>query len=478
MIKKCLIIVPHPDDEINVAGGLFRQLEESEINVTVAICTNGDYIPQNADVRIRETLKAKKILRYDNLVILGYGDDYKKNHIYISPNNEVVTSKAGYHETYNAGGLNTYHYNRYKCQCTYTRENYKNDIKQLILDISADVLICVDTDNHPDHRAVSLLFDEAMGEILRSTSYHPIVLKKFAYLGVYFGIEDYFSAKMVETLPSYGNNINEKYSYPYDWNERIRFANDSKNYPLSFWRSPIFKSLLCHRSQNAYLQYVNICNSDLVYWFRSTESISYTARIEASSGDISFLNDFKIVDTDDIGSQTINIEPSLTKAWIPDREEKKHKVKFTFERPSELSFIIIHQSPSSHISQIDVLIDDKKTLFFNCEKTNILKVEIPLQIGIKFIELSFNKACLSEDIAIYEIELFKVKPQFPWGEVPFLKYKCSSNIVRSKFLLKLYSWILELYHSYRILLYKKIRPYWWRLDYRLNRILMNKYKKI
>jgi LmbE family N-acetylglucosaminyl deacetylase len=41
---KVLVLVPHPDDEINVAGNLFKWFKEAKAHVTVAIVTNGDYI--------------------------------------------------------------------------------------------------------------------------------------------------------------------------------------------------------------------------------------------------------------------------------------------------------------------------------------------------------------------------------------------------------------------------------------------------
>ena len=48
MVKTALIIVPHPDDEINLAGGVLGLLHDSGVRTTVLICTNGDYMGERA----------------------------------------------------------------------------------------------------------------------------------------------------------------------------------------------------------------------------------------------------------------------------------------------------------------------------------------------------------------------------------------------------------------------------------------------
>ena len=60
-MKRCLIIVPHPDDEINVAGGIFDQLLDNDYDITVAFTTYGDYNPKLSKKRVKEAQKAKKI---------------------------------------------------------------------------------------------------------------------------------------------------------------------------------------------------------------------------------------------------------------------------------------------------------------------------------------------------------------------------------------------------------------------------------
>lgn len=472
MSKKCLIIAPHPDDEICLAGCIFDQLRSNNVDVTVAFCTNGDYIATNADVRIKEALKAKEQLEYNNLIILGYGDNCNGMHIYDAVNKEIVVSHAGRRETFDAGGLKTFHSLKCGCQCAYTRENFKKDIKELLLDVDADIIICVDTDNHPDHRAISLLFDEVIGELLKGQNFHPIILKKFSYVGTYFGIDDYFNKTMMETLPSYENLVDTSFSYPYNWNDRLCFQNFKKNYPLAFWKSSIFKSLLCHKSQNAYMKFLNLCNKDEVYWYRSTRSLTYLAKIQVSSGDASYLNDFKIIDTDDIKSNSITIQPSHTKAWIPTKEDTKRQVVFSFVNAVDVSYIVIYQAPFSNIDRIGIYVDKSNTYYFDCNKTNILKIEMPTLRNIKYLEFSFFTNDLEGEIAIYEIEIYETRPSFPWNNAPFTIYNPNINKTkRCSFLLKLYSLLFEGYYLYRSYFLQILRSYRWRIEYKINSIL-------
>lgn len=174
MQKKCLVLVPHPDDEINIAGSLFELLKQNNIITYVAMLSYGDYFPAMASVRVKEALTAKKILGYDTLFLLGYGDDYENVHIYDAEGCREVKSHSGHSETFDVSGLKTYHRQKAGVQCRYTRVNLKNDIKSLLIDLKADMVLCVDVDNHPDHKALSLLFDEVMGEILKTQIIDPL----------------------------------------------------------------------------------------------------------------------------------------------------------------------------------------------------------------------------------------------------------------------------------------------------------------
>ena len=58
---RALILVPHPDDEINVAGSTIIRLSRSGAEVFVAYSTNGDF-DRTEEIRAEEALASLKIL--------------------------------------------------------------------------------------------------------------------------------------------------------------------------------------------------------------------------------------------------------------------------------------------------------------------------------------------------------------------------------------------------------------------------------
>lgn len=70
-----MVIVPHEDDEINLAGAVIRGAAESGMDVTCVFLTNGDwfYLPE---VRLNEAIQALRALgvQENHIVFLGYRD--------------------------------------------------------------------------------------------------------------------------------------------------------------------------------------------------------------------------------------------------------------------------------------------------------------------------------------------------------------------------------------------------------------------
>lgn len=56
--KKCLILVPHQDDEIILCGAFLKSMIESGIDVYVVFMTNGDYEEKIGKTRLQESIEA------------------------------------------------------------------------------------------------------------------------------------------------------------------------------------------------------------------------------------------------------------------------------------------------------------------------------------------------------------------------------------------------------------------------------------
>lgn len=445
MNNKCLIFVPHPDDEINIGGGLYHQLKKSGYKVTVVIASNGDYVPELANARALEAFHAKHYLGYDELVFLGYGDKYQESHIYYTFPPHVVTSVAGRTETYNIGGFTTYHFQKFGTQSPYNRDSYKCDIKDVILDNQADLIICVGTDSHQEHRCLSLLFDEAMGEILKETNYRPIVLTKFAYLGVYCGREDYFTPEISETKPHYQGKEHELFAYPFNWQDRLQFQNSKKNTSLYFWRSPILKALLCHKSQGAFVQFTTIANGDDVYWWRNVNNIALGADILVSSGCPRYINDFKIVETDEIQKFSESITPTKTKCWHPGSDDKERTIHIRFKKKTAISSINIYSAVEGRCSSVLVAMSNGYEERFEMTRQPVTHLTCNRQENINEIILRFEQ---DGDIYVHEVEVFENMDSFPFEKLGLERFETSK--ARNKSLTSMMKTIYRIYRSIKI----------------------------
>lgn len=425
MIKSCLFIVPHPDDEINIGGGIFEQLHDAGVETHVVVCTNGDFVPELALQRFKETTKVQRLYKYEHLDFLGYGDDWQGTHIYDLKGEEIGISHCGKTETYAPKGYEEYCYKKYRTHHSYTRENFKNDIKDVILDFRADLIISVDLDSHPDHRCVSLLFEEAMGEILKQEkSYTPIVLKGFAYLGKWNGEKDFFNPVL---LPAISEGKDADKCFPYRITDRLRIAVPKRNYSLLWTRSNLFKSMAMSRSQSAMyregwcglISFPKMANPENVYWHRRTDNLALNARIDVSSGNGYQLNDFKVFETTNIRSN-----PLLKNAlyWSPDSKDEIRSAEFHFSSPTEIDLIRIYQNPEHPIKNIRISIGNELYLYRNLSVSAV--IEIPLsgkkQSSAFRIEI---EEMLNDRVEIGEIELYGSAKPFPWEDLPFKPYE-------------------------------------------------------
>ena len=452
MIKSVLIIVPHQDDDLNVAGCLLDQLGNARIPIDVCFVTNGDYFHA-------ETTRAKEVSKvatkiYRNVYYLGYGDcGYDVPRLYNVEEKDIISSYAGLNKTYGVGVFEDYHHMKYGELASYTKENIKNDLKDVILEVSADLIFCVDYDEHPDHRMVSLLFDECMGEILRFTKYRPLILKKFAYLGNWFGEDDYFYRPMQETkCLSNGMRSKENDCLPYEWKDRLQLKVSPDLYRLRFWKSPLFKLAKLYDSQHVVMHYSKMINVDAVYWYRNTKNLALKACVTASSGTPEYINDFKICDSDNI----LNIPQSggcnkFSKcAWVPDSNDSEKLIKIQFKERIDISAIRIIQNFNEvgHISKCKLRFSDGSENIISLPENDWFLYDVNDKKNISWLTIQILDYTGAE-AGIREVEVFDEDYNFPLEITPFSFYK---NIQDKKF--HKYSFFELLYNGYIIFLHR------------------------
>lgn len=352
--RKVMIMVPHQDDDINLAGGVIEEYLKHGSQVYVVFSTNGDGderydMSKMGFIRISEAVKALAVLGVpeENIVFLGYGDGWEKGgaHIYNARKGEVVNSRAGRTETYGSKAHPAFHDNN-----SYTYSNYYNDIKQVILEHKPDTIFCIDYDTHNEHRALSMTFEKAMGEILKETAYQPEIYKGYAYRTAWNAPDDFYGSV---NILSTADHRAEDDVVLYDWNRRERFPIDINSVSRALSKSKLYRALAAYSSQKAVISAGRIINGDKVFWRRRTDSLLYNAQIYVSSGDKSKLTDFMLLDCADLINRG---DMPYDGVWRPDKDDKEKTVRVAFPCDTYIDSVVLYDSPSPDESITNALI--------------------------------------------------------------------------------------------------------------------------
>ena len=347
--KNVLLLVPHQDDDLNVLCGVMDEYIHYGSELTVAFMTNGDYHGLG-EVRIRESLDLYEHLGVpaDHVVFLGYGDNLHTSdyHIYNAPEDEVIASNARRTKTYGIEGHPAFREGH-----TYTRENLYADIRDLVLTVRPDVIFCVDFDTHEDHRACSMLFEQAMGEILRTEpGYSPEVYKGFAYSTAWAAEHDFFSLNITATKDIYHNSMTIQSPPLYRWEDRVRFPVCAGTLSRSLLASGQYRELQFYHSQEEEKVAPSVINGDKVFWQRSTDSLLRFASLTASSGDPALLNNFMLLDTRKLSDPHYDPFDSV---WSPDEEDEEKTVTVRLDSPSVVREVVLYDNPDGNINVLN-----------------------------------------------------------------------------------------------------------------------------
>ncbi|MBE8952136.1 MAG: PIG-L family deacetylase [Quinella sp. 1Q7] len=432
---RVLILAPHPDDEINVAGNMILTLAAAKAEIFVAYSTNGDF-EQSAEIRAQEAVDALKILGVprERIIFLGYGDTFNgrgKPHIFhaVAP----TTSPAGFSETYAAEGFVDYAKRTFGRHAAYTRENFKRDLKSLLLELRANIIFCVDFDSHADHRALSILFEEALGEILTERSdYRPEVYKKFAYATAFTAAPDFYAPNLLSTpKPKLGET--DTYDFDiidranYGWKNRVRFPVAENCRRTLLKDNPLAEAVFAHKSQRNEWNALRILNSDEIFFERRTDSQTFAANVSATSGDASKVRDFKLIDTPDIDATPAKFDGNL---WQPAFDDAQRKIFFTWDEPAQIRQIVLYGNPLDDVPA-------KISLRLELAETNAVierVVQLPSRGRPSVIELEkifvtraeLKVVDMGRDFGLAEVEFFANAD--PLKKIPpFIKLTVNDN---------------------------------------------------
>lgn len=404
--RKVMLIVPHQDDDINVLGGVMEEYVAYGSQVYPVFVTNGDF-EDLAEVRFREALDVCRYIGIpeENVIFMGYGDTWSEEgpHLYNAAPGEVMTSCNGKTETYGTSVKGVFREGR-----TYTIDHLLEDMQQVILTCRPDVIICSDYDSHIDHRAVSLLFDKAMGILLKENpDYRPVVLKGYAYMSAWYAPADYYEENILSTVNVFEDPC---YQYPkvYRWEERVRLPVAAQTLNRSLLHSGAYKTMGLYDSQDAQLQMAGVANGDKVLWKRDTNSLCLEAEITVSSGDGGLLNDFMLLENRNLVDSD---HQPFDGVWIPETEEKW--VCVTLAEPYDLDGIVLYDHPSESHNILNARIEFDDGTQIHTGPLNISGAGTV--IPVERCGVSSFRVCLEEwegeEAGLTEIEAFLDPPQ-------------------------------------------------------------------
>lgn len=429
--KSILIFVPHEDDEINLAGNFIMYALENNCNVICCFMTNGDY-NNSGMLRIKEAIKSLKILGVaeKNIIFLGYCDQgyNSHDHIYYHADDYNYISKQGCTETYGTTEHIEWCYQKKGEHKKLNHKNVVDDIEEIILEYHADYCVCVDFDAHPDHRALSLLFEEAISNVLhKAAAYQPIILKGLSYTTGFYAVEDFRVYNQLSIAkPDKISETLELDNPGYRWDERLRIPVSQGAQSGLLLNNPIFKALLAHKTQKIAQNALSIINSDSVYWVRLTTSVTYKAKFIASSGNSEFLHDFKLFDSLSILEDHNNLAIYDCGYWIPTLDDEIKSFLTYFQNSISISQIVIYENPSSqnHISLAEIELSNGfcRTIDNINEYGHKTMIDLPIQNDVTWLKFRIVSS-YGDKAGIGEFEIYE-----PYAdEIDYIKICIDDN---------------------------------------------------
>lgn len=339
-----MVIIPHEDDEINLAGALIYGARQEGIPVKCVFLTNGD-AEYPAFIRIHEAVKALKILgvKEEDIIFLGYPDGGR--HGERSPflhRPEEIKKAGGHPVTYGSRNHPDFASSKYGKPHDCSWENLLSDLEAVILEYKPSLIAATDFDYHPDHRMCCLAFMEAMNRILhKDHRYRPKVLMGYCYTTSFDSVDDFYGPHLLSTVVNRQTLRNKKYETEnpvYPWKNRLRLPVPAAC-RTRLKDNILFHALCAHLSQKASRRAVQLVNGDEVFWERRTDNLLYEGEVTVSSGNPKYLHDFHMIDTKDILSD----EPEMMDyLWTPNGDDKSPWCQCDFRKPQHVESMALY----------------------------------------------------------------------------------------------------------------------------------------
>lgn len=413
--RRVMVIVPHEDDDLNIAGGVLEEYVKYGSEVSLVFVTNGDAYGKGL-VRIQEALTccAQVGIPEEHVLFLGYGDQWSEDgpHLYNAAPGEIRTSLGGFTQTYGTEGHPAYREGR-----DYTVDNLLEDLEEVILEYRPDTILCSDYDAHIDHRAVTLAFEKVMGRILqKEPDYTPVVFKGYAYSTAWMAEADFYEQLNLGATDDPFAEPQNQFPAVYRWEERLRLPVAAQTLSRSLMTTGNYRGISLYSSQNEKMKTERTTNSDKVFWQRRTDSLLYDGEITTSSGNGALLRDFMLLECDDL----VSGHSPFDGVWIPEGEDEAPVAQVTLPEKRDICQILLydHPSPSQNVLDALVTFDDGTQLHTGPLDTHGAATVIPVdKTGVSGFAVTLCQ-WEGENAGLTEIEAYATPAQ---GEAQFIK---------------------------------------------------------
>lgn len=175
-MENIMIIVPHEDDEVLMAGGIIERAVKDGKRVTVVIATNGDYEGtdrETGSLRLPESIEGLKVLgvSLEDIIFMGYADTGMNGEesflysLYYEKEESRIHKGHCSDTTYGMENKKDFHTDYYGRAGEYTRKNFKEDLRTILMMKKPDTIFTTSLEDvHGDHSGLYLFVTEILKE--------------------------------------------------------------------------------------------------------------------------------------------------------------------------------------------------------------------------------------------------------------------------------------------------------------------------
>ena len=449
--KRILVMAPHEDDEMLMAGGVMNRAVANGDEVYVVYATNGDYSGvDHGKLRIRDTVNALNTIGVptDHLYFLGYADnggmgvgqyttaftDSFVYNIFIADDNKVISSRNGVTKTYGDESVrNDYHYLMTGEHASYTRANFLADLESVMKSVNpTDVYMTSRYDMHYDHAYFGLFGNEAIKNIQKENdkfqpTVHEAIIHSHMTDEVYPKDQgNYGWGKELNTYLGawqHLDGLEEKTML--NWSERENVLT-----PYSMRQGPFKYNLKDQALRKYSTEYYNWIASfskvNEVFYKHETNSIGSLATVTASSENSSDSrwddqSAVKAVDgiADGYATGLANKHTRFPWAeWVTKNEGKGAWLNLAYDEAQKVTTIKLYDRPNTddHITKSHLEFEDGTTLEVGELPNDGAVKEISLGEGKEVKNIKFVVDEVSESttaVGLAEIEVIKAEVKKP-----------------------------------------------------------------